>query len=286
MLVSCPQCKAKYQLAAIIKNAILVCHRCGTEFHAGQAEKKSTSVDHELSLFEYTKTHKKETAIEIEPTQTPSDNKPVLPAQQTDQTAPDAEQRETKPHDMPDIQLSEDRLLPERSQTRIWHWLILVLICISLLGIWNNQKQWLAQPWMRSLMMNMQLSVTSSPADWGILKDNLHSQWIDRQNHSRVLFIDGYIQNRLLSEQAPPAIQVSFYDMPNSRAIQTRIITITEPPNLPTIRHAPYIAPAIDQIPVSAGGQRAFTLVLENVPEQAREVSINIASPLNRIAKH
>jgi len=281
MLVSCPQCKAKYQLAATIKNAILVCHRCGTEFHTEHIEKKPTIIDNELSLFEYTEVNKKETAIEAEPTQTPSDNNPVSPVQQTDKTDADAE-----PHDLPHIQLSEDLALPKRKQTRIWHWLILVLICISLLGIWNNQKLWLAQPWMRSLMMNMQLSVTSSAADWGISKDNLHSQWIDRQNHSRVLFIDGYIQNRLLSEQAPPAIQVSFYDMPNSHAIQTRIIAITEPPNLPSIRHAPYIAPAIDQIPVSAGGQRAFTLVLENVPEQAREVSINIANHLNRLAEH
>jgi len=286
MLVSCPQCKAKYQLAATIKNAILVCHRCGTEFHANQTEKKSTIVDNELSLFEYTETNKKETVIKAKPTQIFSDNKLALSAQQIDKTNPDAEQLETKPDDMPHIPLPKERVLPKRNQTRIWHWLMLVLICISLLGIWNNQKQWLAQPWMRSLMMNMQLPVTSSAADWGILKDNLHSQWIDRQNHSRVLFIDGYIQNRLLSEQAPPAIQVSFYDMPNSRAIQTRIITITEPPNLPAIRHAPYIAPAIDQIPVSAGGQRAFNLVLENVPEQAREVSINIASHSNRLAEH
>ncbi len=278
MLVSCPQCKAKYQLAATIKNAILVCHRCGTEFHANQTEKKPTIIDNELSLFEQTQNNEKETAIKAKPTQISSDNKLTLSAQQIDKTNPDAEQLETKSDDTPHIPLSEERVLPKRKQTRIWHWLILVLICISLLGIWNNQKQWLAQPWMRSLMMNMQLPVTSNAADWRILKDKLHSQWVDRQNHSRVLFIDGYIQNRLLSEQIPPAIQVSFYDMPNSRAIQTRIITITEPPNLPAIRHAPYIAPAIDQIPVSAGGQRAFTLVLENVPEQAREVSINIAS--------
>ncbi|PCI44193.1 MAG: hypothetical protein COB41_05010 [Proteobacteria bacterium] len=273
MLVSCPQCKAKYQLATTIKNAILVCHRCGTEFHANQAEKKATSVDHELSLFEHVETAKKEATVEIkeEPEAPPADHEPALPAPQTDETDADVEQ-----HDIPHIELSEERLLPERGQTRIWHWLILVLLCISLLGIWNNQKQWLAQPWMRSLMMNMKFSVTANPADWRIIKDSLHSQWIDRQDDSRVLFIDGYIQNRLLSDQAPPAIQVNFFDMPNSHSIQTRTITITEPPSLPTIRHAPYIAPAVDQIPVRAGGQRAFTLVIENVPEQARELSINI----------
>jgi len=277
MLVSCPQCKAKYQLAATIKNAILVCHRCGTEFHSSQVKKADAYIDHELSLFKHSETCKAK-ALPIPP---PSDNESKLSSPQTDEIVSNTEK-----YNIPHHQPSEDLLLPKRRKTRIWHWLTLVLICVSLLGIWNNQKQWLTQPWVRSLMMNMEFPVTSSSADWGILKDNLHSQWIDRQNHSRVLLIDGYIQNRLLSDQAPPAIQVSFYDMPHSRAIQTRIITITEPPNLPAIRHAPYIAPAIDQIPVSAGGQRAFTLVLENVPEQAREVSINIASHLNRVAEH
>ncbi|MDQ6968796.1 MAG: hypothetical protein Q9M14_08960 [Mariprofundaceae bacterium] len=278
MLVSCPQCKAKYQIATTIKNAILVCHRCGAEFHTNQAEKEISLADREPSLFEPIQTVEKEETIKA--ALPSSDSEPVRPPQQADETdETDETDSGAEQHDIPHIQLSEDRLLPERGQTRLWYWLILVLLCLSGLGIWNNQKQWLAQPWMRSLMMNMQFSVTSSPADWGIIKDNIHSQWIDRQDNSRVLFIDGYIQNRLLSDQTPPAIQVSFFDMPNSHAILTRTITITEPPSLPQIRHAPYIAPAIDQVSVSAGGQRAFTLVIENVPKQARELSIQIEIP-------
>lgn len=287
MLVSCPQCKAKYRLATTIKNAILVCHRCGAEFHTGQPEKEHSPVDHEISLFEYTKTPAKE--VETSEPEVSSANKepifsaeqvdPDLNAEQLDAKQPDEKQLDTKQDDIPHIQLSEDRLLPKRRQTRIWHWLVLVLLCISGLGIWSNQKQWLAQPWVRGLMMNIQISVDSSPADWSIVKDNLHSQWIDRQDDSRVLFIDGYIQNRLLSDQIPPSIQISFFDVPNSHAIQTRTIAITEPPSLPTIRHAPYTAPPVDQVPISAGGKRAFTLVIENVPAQALELSMIIATP-------
>ncbi len=287
MLVSCPQCKAKYQLATTIKNAILVCHRCGAEFHTEQREEKHSPVSQEASLFEYTNTSLEK--IEKPTLEVTASHKPTLPPKQADETDIHVEQDDAQPSDteqvpveqtdMPHIQLSEARLLPERAQTHIWHWLILVLLCISGLGIWSNQKQWLAQPWVRSLMMNMQISIDSTPADWDILKDHIHSQWIDRQDDSRVLFIDGYIQNRLLGEQIPPSIQISFFDMPNSRAIQTRTLAITEPPSLPTIRHAPYIAPAIDQVPISAGGKRAFTLVIENVPEQTREISIMIASP-------
>ncbi|MDQ6955846.1 MAG: hypothetical protein Q9M21_01490 [Mariprofundaceae bacterium] len=287
MLVSCPQCKAKYQLATTIKNAVLVCHRCGAEFHTNQPEKEHSPAYQEASLFEYTKTSSEK--VEPSTLKVPASNEPTLPPEQTDKTNIHVEQVDTQPSDteqisveqtdIPHIQLSKERLLPERGQTHIWYWLILVLLCISGLGIWNNQKQWLAQPWVRSLMMNMQVSIASNPADWDILKNNIHSQWIDRQDDSRVLFIDGYIQNRLLSDQIPPAIQINFFDMPNSRAIQTRTLAITEPPSLPTIRHAPYIAPAIDQVPISAGGKRAFTLIIENVPEQAREISMVIATP-------
>ena len=277
MLVSCPQCKTKYQLAIAIKNAILVCHRCGTEFHTDQPVKEPVHADHETSLFEYTEPSP--TDIDTNHLENFSENKLTLPPEQVHEADFNAEQSDIKQHDTPHIQRSAERVLPERRQTRIWHWFILVLLCISALGVWNNQKQWLAQPWVRSFMMNMQFTVTPNPADWGIIKDNIHSQWIDRQDHSRVLFIDGYIQNRLLSDQTPPTIQVSFFDMPNSRAIQSRTLVITEPPSLPEIRHAPYTPPAIDMVPVSAGGQRAFTLIIKNVPEQARELSINIATP-------
>jgi len=286
MLVSCPQCKAKYQLATTIKNAILVCHRCGAEFHTDQPEKEYSPVDHEVSLFEHTETLAKKATSE--PKVLPSDKELTVSTEQvgtglnSEQFTSeqfDTKQLDTEHDDIPHVQLPEDHRLPRRRQTRIWHWLILVLLCISGLGIWSNQKQWLAQPWVRSLMMNIQISVDSTPADWSIIKDNLHSQWIDRQDDSRVLFIDGYIQNRLLSDQIPPSIQISFFDMPNSHAIQTRTVAITEPPSLPTIRHTPYTAPPVDLVPVSPGGKRAFTLVIENVPEQALELSMIITTP-------
>jgi len=271
MLVSCPQCKANYQLDATIRNVVLVCHRCGTEFNLDQPQEATPlPVYEEAVLFEsieqpYSNLNNQREA---------SNDKPESYPQQDNANPPDY-QEEGKAA----AYLSEDHLLPERQSLKLWPWLILVLLCISSLGIWKHQQQWLAQPWLRSLMMNIQLTVAPNPADWGIEQEDLHSQWIDRQDGSRVLFIDGYIKNRLLSNQIPPAIQISFFDMPNSSAIQTRTIVITEPPSLPTIRHTPYIAPAIDQIPVSAGGKRAFTLVIENVPEQARELSMMITNP-------
>ena len=172
--------------------------------------------------------------------------------------------------------------MPKRSSTRIWPWIVLVLLAIAGLGIWKNQTQWLEHTWIRSVMLKIGMPVKPNPSDWLVVQDHVQNQWVDRQDHSRVLVINGYIQNQLLAEQHTPDLKLSFFDIPESGAISSRIMPITEPPSLPQIRHAPYMPPAHDNIPVSAGGKRAFTLVVENVPEGTRGVSIAIAGTTTR----
>ena len=123
-------------------------------------------------------------------------------------------------------------------------------------------------------MMQAGFPVSPQASDWMIIKDRLSSQWIERQDHSHALLINGYIQNRTSVPQNPPAIQLSL--LSDNHLLQTRDIIITEPPGIADINHAPYLAPAVDQVPVSAHGQRAFTLLLENVPEQANAFSIRV----------
>jgi len=256
-----------------IKNAILVCHRCGTEFPSNPPKKEPPIANHEASLFDNDKLLDNEKKSPQEQ-QIPSSEQALILEQ--DQRTPPSITNIDQTQEHISIPPTEHNMPPKRKQAHIWYWFIPVLLCIGVLGLWQNQQQWLAQPWVRSLMMNMQLSIAPNAADWSILKKGIHSQWVDRQDHSRILFIDGYIQNRLLSDQLPPAIQIDFFDMPNGHAIQSRRLAITEPPSLPSVRHAPYTPPAIDLVPVSAGGQRAFALVIEDVPEQAREVAITI----------
>jgi len=241
MLVSCPQCKAKYQLAANIKNVIFVCHRCDTEFSIGQPKEEGMN-DQGQSLV---------SELSLSPAKEP----------------------------LPAVPLSEKMILPKRGKPRIWPWLMLVLLSISVLGIWKNQQQWLSQPWVRSVMMNMALPIKPSVDDWELVKKSLKSQWVDRQDGSRVLLVRGDIQNRLLSDQTPPRISVSFFDISHKHLIQTRSISIYEPPSLAEIQHAPYLPPAVDTVPVVGGGKRAFTLVLENVPEEYQEISMSIMVP-------
>jgi len=252
MLVICPQCKAQYQLGSVIKNAILVCHRCGDEFNVEEQPIQHIS-DAEPSLFEGN----------TSPPPSPEDiaRAPVL----IDADA--------------SISANQATLSPRRKQAHIWPWLIFVLICVAGLGVWKNKNSWLEQPWARSLMMNLKLPVTFNANDWSIATDSLHSQWVNRQDDSRILLISGYIHNQLLSDQLAPPLRINFHEVPNGPILISYIMPITEPPSLPQIRHAPFLSPDIDSVPIAAGGMRAFTLIIENPPEDSREFTLGIATP-------
>jgi len=251
MLVICPQCKAQYQLGSVIKNAILVCHRCGDEFDV-EAQPEQDILNDEPSLFEGNPSPSfPEERVDIP---TPTDAETPMPANQS-------------------------TLSPRRKQAHIWPWLIFVLLCIAGLGVWKNQHLWLEQPWARSLMMNLKLPVTFNANDWSIATNSLHSQWINRQDDSRILLISGYIHNQLLSDQLVPPLRINFHEVPNGPVLSTYTMPITEPPSLPQIRHAPFLSPDIDSVPIAARGMRAFTLIIENPPEGSREFTLSIATP-------
>lgn len=62
MHISCPHCNAAYNVGPIIKNAVLVCHRCHTEFNMGDQAKKqqeehdATTSESSLPLFDHLST--------------------------------------------------------------------------------------------------------------------------------------------------------------------------------------------------------------------------------------
>jgi hypothetical protein len=278
MIISCPKCKAQYKLDSLIKNAILVCHRCGTEFNPNQETKPAQMrIAQGVSLFDAAQqqVNKKESPA--------MDTSTDIDVEQHDVVSEPTDTTETPitTYDISDditTHLDKSMLMPKRASVRLWPWLILVLLCIAGFGVWQNQQQWLQHPWVRSAMLQMNLPIKAKDSDWLIVRDHIQQQWIDRQDKSRVLLISGYIQNRLYAKQIPPAFLVTFFDIPESGAIDTRLMSFTEPPNLPQIRHAPYIAPPKDTVPIAAKGKRAFTLVIEHVPEGTRHVSLSIAT--------
>jgi len=225
MHVTCPQCHATYQLKQDVHHALLVCHRCQTEFTTDNMSTPHTPL-HENT--------------------TP----PPLDA-------------------MP--------LAPQRKKVRLWPWLTVVLLIITGFGIQYNQDIWLQQAWVRNILAQLHYPLHTQANDWLILRNQSHRQWMTRQNGSKVLILTGSIQNRLDAPQLPPQLIVQFYDAANTSPTQSSTLSITMPPSLPQIRHAPYIAPDIDLTPISAHGQRDFTFVFEQIPEQSREISIDIS---------
>jgi len=219
MLVTCPQCHASYHIKEHL-NAVLVCHRCQTEF----------TID---------------------------------TAQQAPITPPIANQS--------NLQRKKTSLLP---------WLTLVLLIIAVAGVQTHQNTWLQQPWLRHILASLHYPLHPQTSDWNIIQHDALRQWVTRQDGSKVLVLSGYIRNTLPTPQPLPKLEVRFFDIPNAPPIQRIITNITLPPDIPRIHHAPYIPPEDDRTPVAAHAKRAFTLVLEHVPEHSREVSIQVFLPL------
>ena len=219
MHVVCPKCQATYQVDANIPDAILVCHRCQTEFSAQgsrkEPEAKSTTPKNPIAL--------------------------------------------------------------QRKKARLWPWLTFVLCCLTGWGAFHYKDVWIQQTWVRNILLQAHYPLTPQPSDWLLLNQDTHRQWMERQDKSRVLVLTGMIKNQLMARQPLPALEVRFFDAPNTASTQTLIMPITEPPGLPQIRHAPYHAPKADLVPVAAHATRPFTLVIEDVPEHTREFSVSVS---------
>jgi len=228
MHVTCPQCHTTYQLKDDIHHAVLVCHRCQTEF---------TTDDQDT--FEQHPQIAKETTTEIP--------------------------------------LNSSHLAPKRRKARIWPWLTTVLLIIMGLGIQYNQDTWLQQTWVRNILIQLHYPLKMQANDWSMLRQQTHRQWITRQNGSKILMFTGVLRNNLSAPQRPPQLTIQFYDTANTAPTQSITLPFTLQPSLPQIHHAPYVMPAQDNTPIPAHSQRTFTLVLEHVPEQSREFSVDVS---------
>ncbi len=217
MLVTCPKCQASYHLEDHLLHAVLVCHRCHTEFTPDKQQQ--------------------------------SPNTPSEAAKQ------------------PTLQRKKSSILP---------WLTIVLLTIAAAGLYYYQSTWLQQPWLRQILASVHYPLTPQASDWHIVQHDALRQWVTRQDGSKVLVLSGYIRNTLPAPQLPPKLQVRFFDIPGAAPIQRMTLSITRPPDAPRIHHAPYTPPKNDRTPIAAHGKRAFTLVIEHVPEHSREVSIRV----------
>jgi len=320
MRITCPHCNASYEVGQIIKNAVLVCHRCHAEFSMldkplGSENKTVTDQDRTLPLFEKPSDgHSGSTNSEPEHDDTTNEEIEVPAFLAGSQEYAQQIKREEMPFPEPSVlsrketpadgaldRLSEGNIppsneqatgeadfsgdsddeplitsyLPVRNEIVIWPWMIIILLVIGSVGFWYKKDAWMDNLWFRSVLINMYLPVEVRDKDWFIIPSSVQGHWLKRDDDSQILVIQGRIENLLYSELPPPRILVRFYDDTGiTESLGEKLISITEPPSMEQVKHAPFSLPEVDRIPVESQGQRGFFLVLENLPERTADFTL------------
>jgi len=358
MRVICPHCQTIYQLQGMDPDAVLVCHRCGTEFGLGEKPEDAVDVDpgtladgQTPDMFaglqapdsiddadpgsdpgtlstasipeEDIHAPTQQTAAESignqgfpgdeYPAQPDDDTGPaqqgdvhqgntpeqvdepagdipapvIIPSRETWDDAPaagtepateDEAEPESETAPQPEDEAKQDSIQdddipsgpPPRARARIMPWLITVVLLIGGTGFWVNHDAWLDDPWLRSVLINAGIDMEIRDKDWLVDPDSVSAVWVERKGADTALVITGEVGNRLQTDLQPPLIHVTLFARDNpDEVITERDMIITRPPLMQSIRRAPFIAPPRDNTPVAALEKRGFVLVLENLPQNA-----------------
>jgi len=260
MRIKCPQCHTGYRLDKVDADAILVCHRCNCEFRTSEVATQMTEkMSSEPAPAESHTLHAK--AAEA----------PVSNADVGETHAPPS----AAPHPSDEASIPVEGEVPEQHGTGLWPWFLVVLFFITAAGIWINKDAWLSDPWLRSVLINMDIPLQIRDTDWRIIPDSVHSQWVLRDDGKHVLVIEGRVKNLLQTDLPPPHLRLRLFAADGSgQLLGEQILTITQPPLLGAIRKAPYTPPPPDTVPVTARGERGFILVLEDAPESMGDFTL------------
>lgn len=165
-------------------------------------------------------------------------------------------------------------IAPVREQPRLWPWLFSALLILTLAGIWSQQEAWLDNRWMRSTLINLTLPLENRDKDWLILPQSVKSQWVLRDDNSRVMVISGSIKNLLSSSMAYPDIEVTFYaNHQPDRELATMRLPVTETPAAKSISRIPFVSPkALNN--AAAQSQTDFVIVVESEPAGAGDFTL------------
>ncbi len=230
MRIVCPKCHAAYQVGAVIKNAILVCHRCNTEF----------------DTYGNTVTADSETTKQFEALE---ENAPTFGLYDLVQTGI------KNPHNY------------------IWISMMFVLLLIIVSGIVMHWQHWKYSSLARAYQLQSNLSASVLDRDWRILPDTVTTQWLERDDQSLALLIEGEVENLVASELPTPEIRITFVTRTgkNIEIVQP----ITEPADLKTLKSAPFTSPPIDKTPVAYLGKRGFLLLIEDAPRSTQHILLH-----------
>ncbi|MFQ5356102.1 MAG: hypothetical protein ACE5DY_06380 [Mariprofundaceae bacterium] len=274
MRLSCPECRSVYELDSVDKDVILVCHRCMTEFEMGlQDDYTQESDDPALA------------------SSTPLAEE--IPEQMEKLTSDDIDlgteiecsigDPENLPNGEPygDYVENEDAFEASANSTPVASTqahkpayisvlLFTFLVFIAGSGLWLSHDTWLEKPWVRSFLINIGIKAQTHGHDWRIMDNKVQARWVERDNHSPILLIEGRVENLLQSKLPPPSIRISIYpDETNGKALKEVDMPITLQPLGDAIRRTPYVSPPDDTMPVLSRGTRGFILVLEDISPEA-----------------
>ena len=164
---------------------------------------------------------------------------------------------------------------PVRKTAHIWPWLVAVLLLVICSGFWLQKDAWLDNRWFRSTLINIGFDMPLRVKDWRISSESVRSVWITRNDDSRVLLIRGKIKNLLASDMLLPNIEIAFFSKTEpDKQIAMSSFEIDLPPSDKLVRQAPYSRPDRDNMPVRALGSRAFTILVESVPEATGDFTL------------
>jgi len=162
----------------------------------------------------------------------------------------------------------QPELAPVRKTAHIWPWFVAMLLLVICSGFWLQKDAWLDNRWFRSTLINVGFDMPLRAKDWRIASESVRSVWITRNDDSRVLLIRGKIKNLLASDMLLPNIEITFFSKTEpDKQIARYSFEIDLPSSGKLVRRVPYSRPARDNMPVRGLGSRAFTILVDPVPE-------------------
>ena len=317
MRIACPHCQAIYEVAAAEPDVSFLCSRCHNEFRMSEGmdgssleERQEPPVpDVQMGLFERARPEKVQSGIRYQPadshaqpplflerlasTDTLSPISPRGGKQAKHADVPKGRQHSPasakKPQSLPEPVATaapakdSDTLTPERRAPRLLTWMSGVMLIVAIAGFAYNHQSWAENTWVRSMLLNLHLPITVHASDWRIPPSSVHAEWLKRDDGSAVLVIEGRVDNLLHTQLATPWIEVTVYDAIHSdKTVKRRTYPITLPPAIDAIRHAPWVSPPQDNVPVAAASSRGFILVISDLPRHAGEFTLNVIPSLFR----
>ncbi len=181
-----------------------------------------------------------------------------------------------KPH----VSIAEMRYqTPERQTVRLLPWLMIMLTFIAAAGFWLQYDAWMDNRWFRSTAINLGIDLQQRDKDWQILSGSVRPSWITRTDGSKVLLINGEIQNLLSSDILAPNIELTFFSNTGpDQVVSSLLLGFTYPPSAQVMMQSPYQTPNIDNKEIPPLGKRHFVFLIDKLPQGVGDFSLSIKS--------